>query len=375
MAQQNVPFVDLKAQYDLVADEIEPAIREVLRSGDYIAGGHTLEFEVEFARFCRSKHAIGVGNGTDALGVALRALDAGPGHEVVTVSNTFVATAEAIALCGATPRFIDCEPATGNMDPTLLESSINAKTRAIVVVHLYGRPVDMDAVTSVAQSYGVPVVEDAAQAQGARYKNRIVGSLGDVACFSFYPSKNLGAAGDAGAITTSDDDLADRIRVIAQHGCRTKYVHEVVGTNSRLDTIQSVVLRAKLRHLNEWNARRRAIASEYHRLLSDVDGIRLPAPDDGSFQGIHHLFALRADDRDGLQKALSENGIATAVHYPIGVHRQLAFKDICKYGPLPSTEDWADHELSLPMFETMTLEQVQTVCEAVRSILGSRVQQ
>jgi dTDP-4-amino-4,6-dideoxygalactose transaminase len=373
MTETQIPFVDLQAQYAQVGDEIEASVLDILRSGDYIAGRQTLEFEAEFAKFCRVRHAIGVGNGTDALVIALRAVGAEFGREVLTVSNTFVATAEAIALTGATPRFIDCEDETGLMDSTLLEAAINEKTCAIIAVHLYGRPCDMDAINAIAQRHNLPVIEDAAQAQGARYKNRIVGSLGSIACFSFYPSKNLGAAGDAGAVVTDDDELADRMRIFAAHGCRTKYVHEVVGTNSRLDSIQGAVLRAKLRHLDEWNARRRALASEYHRLLNDEPSVRLPARDSEEYQGIHHLFAIRVEDRDRLQKALGEQGVAAAVHYPIGVHRQEAFKTTAKYGSLPHTEDWADHELSLPMFETMTLEQVRTVCEAVRASLHAHV--
>lgn len=373
MSTVTVPFVDLRAQYAEVSEEVESSVLEILRSGDYIAGAQTHQFEAEFASYCRAKFAIGVANGTDALVVALRALGAGPGKEVVTVSNTFIATAEAIALTGATPRFIDCEEDTGNMDATLLDAAINANTCAVIAVHLYGRPADMDAINAVAKQHGLPVIEDAAQAQGARYKNRPVGSLATVACFSFYPSKNLGAAGDAGAITTDDADLAHRMRVIAQHGSSTKYVHELLGTNSRLDSIQAAVLRAKLRHLDKWNARRRAVASEYHRLLEGVEGIRLPALDSDDYQSIHHLFAVRVDNRDGLQQALTQRGVASAVHYPIGVHRQNAFKGACEHGSLPHTEDWADNELSLPMFESMTLDQVRTVCDAIGASLPALV--
>lgn len=374
MSANSVPFVDLKAQYSEVRQEVEACVLDILRSGDYVAGAQTQAFEREFARFCRVKHAIGVGNGTDALVIALRSVGARTGREVITVANTFVATAEAIALCGAAPRLIDCEEATGNMDPTLLESAINEKTCAIVAVHLYGRPANMDAITAVASRYNLPVIEDAAQAQGARYKHRVVGSLGTIACFSFYPSKNLGAAGDGGAVVTNDDELADKMRMFANHGCRTKYAHEVLGTNSRLDSIQAAVLRSKLKRLDEWNSRRRALASEYHRLLNEMPGIRLPARDDADYQGINHLFAIRVDNRDGMQKALSARGIATAVHYPIGVHRQVAFKDVAEFADLPNTEDWADHELSLPMFETMTLEQVRLVSDAIKATTSAVVE-
>ncbi len=363
-----VPFVDLKAQYALVKDDVEQAVLATLNRGDYVGGAAVSEFEANFARYCQTTHAIGVGNGTDALRLALEAVGAAPSKEVVTVAHTFFATAEAIVNTGASPRFVDVDNVTGNIDPALIESAINEHTVAIVAVHLYGRPADMDTIKAVAHAHGLPVIEDAAQAQGAIYKDRRVGSLGDVACFSFYPSKNLGAAGDAGAITTNNDEIADRVRLIANHGSRFKHIHDVIGHNSRLDTIQAVVLNAKLPFLDGWNDARRSLAREYHRALGEIPAVRLPAPDSNSFRSVHHLFAVRVPQRDAIGLELRHRGIATAVHYPIGVHRQAAFGGLSASG-LPNTEDWADNELSLPMFETMTGSQVATVCEVLSQVV------
>lgn len=367
----SVPFVDLQAQYEQVRPEIEQAVMGVLSRTDYVRGSAVAEFEQAFAAYCGVDHAIGVGNGTDALQIALVALGAGPGKEVVTVSHTFVATVEAIVNTGATPRYVDVDPVTGTIDPALIDAAITDDTIAVIAVHLYGRCADMDAVNAVCARRGVPVVEDGAQAQGAKYQGRRAGSLGAVACFSFYPSKNLGAAGDAGAITTNSPALAARIRLVANHGSRTKYVHDVVGYNSRLDTLQAVVLSAKLSRLDEWNEGRAAAARRYHQRLSGVDGLRLPAQDSTAYQSVNHLFAVRVDNRDAIGLELKHRGVATAVHYPIGVHRQQAYSD---YGDaaLPNTEDWADNELSLPMFETITEAQVDFVCDTLVDVLASR---
>lgn len=370
-SQTNVPFVDLQAQYKLVQEEVETSVIDALARADYVGGKAVSEFEQAFASYCGTRHAIGVGNGTDALQIALLALGAGPGKEVITVAHTFVATVEAIVNTGATPRFVDVDPITGTIDASQIQARVNGDTVAVVAVHLYGRPADMDEVLRVCDLFGVPVIEDAAQAQGAFYKGRRVGSLAAAACFSFYPSKNLGAAGDAGAITTESSELAARMRLIANHGSRTRYVHELRGYNTRLDTLQAVVLSAKLRHLDSWNERRSEAARRYHDHLKNVEGVLLPAADSNAVKGVHHLFAVRLENRDAIGLELKHRGIATAVHYPVGVHRQAPYRAFAE-DPLPVTEHWADSELSLPMFETIADEQIERVCSNLKDVLRTR---
>jgi dTDP-4-amino-4,6-dideoxygalactose transaminase len=365
-----IPFVDLSAQYESIRSEVEPRIVELLKSGEYTGGHAVKEFENDFAIFTGVNYAMGVANGTDALRLAMEAVGVTHGSEVVTVSHTFVATAEAAIELGARVRFVDVEETTGLIDAEKLREAVTDQTVAIVPVHLYGRPVDMDAVMEVAGEHGCAVIEDAAQAHGATYKGKTVGSIGDLGCFSFYPTKNLGAAGDGGAITTDSAELAERVRMLANHGGLDKYVHSIVGWNSRLDAIQATILSVKLRHLSEWNARRRAIAAQYNEMLGNIEDIILPAAD-GEIESVFHLYATRVRNREIVRAKLAELEIWTGVHYPIPIHLQDAYRHINGNTPLPNTEKWAATELSLPMFAELSDSEVAHVCEVLYSLLTS----
>lgn len=359
-----VPFVDLKAQYASIKPEIDEAIQQVLTQTAFIKGRFVAAFEEAFAQFCEVKYVIGVGNGTDAINLALRGLDIGPGDEVITVAHTFTATAEPIVLAGATPVFVDVDPLTNNLDPNLVEAAITPRTKAIMPVHLYGMPADMDSINQIAARHGLAVIEDAAQAQGARYKGKRIGSLGTVACFSFYPGKNLGAYGDAGAICTNDEALAARIRMLADHGRTDKYEHKLVGYNSRLDGLQAAILKVKLAHLDGWNAARRDQAAEYQRKLAGIPGLTVPAAPEWA-EPIWHLFVVEVSDRAGLQKALKAAQIETGIHYPIPLHRQPCYADLPAVA-LPVTERKAATILSLPMFAELTSDQINRVVEVIK---------
>jgi len=322
-----VAFVDLKAQYRSIKDEIEARVGEVLRRCDFILGSAVAEFEEAFAAYCDAKHCVGVASGLDALALALRGLGVGAGDEVIVPANTFIATALSVMQTGAVPVLVEYDPDSFNIDPELVRRAITAKTRALVPVHLYGRPADMDPILAIAREHELLVVEDAAQAHGARYHGRRVGSFGDAAAFSFYPGKNLGAYGDGGAVVTSNDDLAREIRAMRNYGSTVKYHHDVVGVNSRLDSIQAAVLNVKLPYLDLWNQLRRASAALYQQWLWDLP-ITLPlTPSDA--EHVFHLFVVLLDEREMLQAELSKVGVQTGIHYPVPIHLQPACKGRC----------------------------------------------
>ncbi len=372
----NIPLVDLKAQYESIAAEVRCAIDDVLASCAFINGPAVREFEREFAAFCEVRYAVGVASGTAALMLALKACGVGPGDEVVTVAHTFTATGEAIALVGATPVFVDISPDTFTLDPRCLDAAVTAKTKAIVPVHLYGQPADMDPIVDVARRHGLTVIEDAAQSHGASYKGRQVGSLADAACFSFYPGKNLGAYGDAGAVTTNRQDVAERVaalrdhgRVVGADGRRAKYEHAPVGYGERLDTLHAEVLRVKLRRLPAWNDARRRAAARYDELLRDVD-VATPAEAAGR-RHVYHLYVIRTRRRDDVAAHLRACGIDTGIHYPIPLHRQPAYAGFGYLDVgLPETERAARDVLSLPMYPELTDEQILAVTAGVRGALA-----
>lgn len=364
----NVPLVDLKAQYISIKSDIDDAISGVLENTQFIGGEEVHSFEQEFAEFSGVRHAIGVGNGTDAITLVLKALGVGAGDEVITVANTFIATAEAISSLGATPVFVDVDPSHFNMSPESLEDAITERTKAIIPVHLYGQPAPMDAICAIAQRHGLYVVEDSAQAHGSTYKGKPVGAWGDAGTFSFYPGKNLGAYGDAGAVVTNDDLLAERIRMIRDHGRTGKYIHEHVGVNSRLDTIQAAILRVKLRHLGEWTERRRNIASVYTKLLASSEEVEAPQELDGG-KHVYHLYVVQSDDREGLQSSLAEHGVASGIHYPVPLHVQPAYSHLgYSKGQFPVSERLADRILSLPMYPELTEETAGRIVALIKGV-------
>lgn len=369
--KRRVQLMNPAAQHEALKVDIDAAVSRVLSSGVYVNGPHVAAFEHEFAEYTGACHAIGVGNGTDALRIALTALNVGPGDEVITVANSFIATAEAIVHVGATPVFIEVDKHTALMDVHRLADAITEKTAAIIPVHLYGRPVDMDVVMDIAGAHGIAVIEDACQAHGAIYKGRPVGSLGDLACFSFYPTKNLGAMGDGGAVTTCSGELAERVRLIANHGSSKKYHHDIVGWNSRLDEIQAAVLSTKLATLTAGNQRRTAIAERYRSQLGDLEGLSLIPQDDYGVTSVFHLFVVRSADRDKLARELSARGVETGVHYPVAIHQQQAFSDHYRHWVLPQSEKWAAQCLSLPIYPELSDADVDFVCEQIKSVLAT----
>lgn len=343
-----IPFLDLGAAYRELKSEIDAAVARVLESGWYILGPEVDAFEAEWAAYCEAKHAVGVANGLDALLLALRALDIGPGDEVIVPSNTYIATWLAVSGVGAIPVPVEPDPATYNIDAMRIEAAITPRTRAIIPVHLYGQPADLDPILKIANRNSLRVIEDAAQAHGARYKGRRIGAHGDIACWSFYPGKNLGALGDAGAITTNDSGLAERIALLRNYGSRQKYVNEEAGVNSRLDPLQAAVLRAKLGVLDSWTDRRCAIAATYTEGLQGT-GVILPHVPDWA-EPVWHLYVVRTPERKALQARLSEAGIGTLIHYPIPPHMQEAYIDLgIAPQTLPLARSLADHVLSLPI--------------------------
>jgi dTDP-4-amino-4,6-dideoxygalactose transaminase len=361
-----VPFLDLKTQYKQIEHEVLPMITVAMADGAFIGGEQVSCFEEEFAKFCDSRYCVGVNSGTDALRFALMAIGVGPGDEVITVPNTFIATTEAISQAGAKPVFVDVYPDTCNMDVSKIEEKISKNTKAIIPVHLYGQPADMDQVLKIAQENGIGVIEDACQAHGANYKNKTAGSMGAVGCFSFYPGKNLGAFGEGGAIVTQDDAIAQKIRMIRDHGQRKKYFHDLEGYNGRLDAIQAGVLRIKLKRLNEWNKLRRQNAAYYTELLSEVPSVTLPVEAEFA-RSVYHLYVILVDDRDGLQNHLNSKGVASGLHYPLPLHLQKAYDHLgYKKGDFPVAENIADRLLSLPMFPELTREQIEYVVESIK---------
>jgi len=368
----NVPFLDLKIQYKQIEHEIIPMLTEAMANAAFVGGPQVTGFETEFAAFCESKFCIGVNSGTDALRFALMAIGIGAGDEVITVPNTFIATTEAISQVGATPVFVDVRKDTCNMDVSLIEARINKKTRAILPVHLYGQTVDMDPIMDIAKKHNIAVIEDACQAHGALYKGRKAGSMGIAGCFSFYPGKNLGAYGEAGAVITQDEGIAAKIRMLRDHGQEQKYYHAMEGYNGRLDAIQAGVLRIKLKRLAGWNESRRQNAQYYNELLSEIDGVTIPVEADFA-NAVYHLYVIFVDNRDALQKYLADKGIGTGLHYPVPLHLQKAYSHMGhKEGSFPVAENAAKRLLSLPMFPELTREQIKYVCDTIKAFMKNK---
>ena len=365
-----ISFLDVAAAYAELQDELDAAARRVTTSGEFILGPEVTAFEEEFAAYCDAGHAIGVGSGLDALRLILVAYGVGHGDEVLVPSNTFIATWLAVTHAGATPVPVEPDPMTHNLNAEAVEAAITPATKAIMPVHLYGSPADMDGLLAIGRDRGIPVVEDAAQAPGARYRGRRTGSLGDAAGFSFYPGKNLGALGDAGAVTTGDDALAERVRMLRNYGSTLKYHHDLPGLNSRLDSLQAAALRIKLRRLDEWNERRRAVAVRYLERLAGVE--RLVPPGTPAWaQPVWHLFVVRHPRRDVLQRRLSEAGVDTIIHYPIPPHLSGAYAADFERADLPVAERLAGEVLSLPIGPHLALEDADRVAAAVRDALGA----
>lgn len=359
----NVPFLNLQPQYLELKDQFDAACQRVAKSGWFILGPEVEKFESEFAAYCGARYCVGVGNGLDALHLIVRALGIGPGDEVLVPGNTYIATWLAVSLTGAKPVPVEPDEATYNIDPRRLEAEITARTRAILAVHLYGQPADMDAINRVASAHGLVVIEDAAQAHGARYHGRRVGNLATAAGFSFYPGKNLGAWGDAGAVVTNDDALAQRVRVLRNYGSEKKYFNETKGINSRLDEMQAAVLRIKLATLDEWNERRKKVAQQYLEMLEGIADLRLPqAP--AWADPVWHLFVVQHPERDLLLQFLAERGIGTLIHYPLPPHLQAAYGELgYKSGQLPISERMARTVLSLPMSSHLSAAETEYVVE------------
>lgn len=360
---ESVPFVDLGWIHGLLADQIDKAVAGVLSRSDFILGGAVADFEAAFADYCEAAHAIGVDSGYSALELALRGHDVGPGAEVITAANTFVATVGAIEACGATPVLVDIDPATFNLEPALVEGAITPATRAIIPVHLYGRPAPMSEIARIAADHDLVVIEDACQAHGARYEGRRVGGLGNTAAFSFYPTKNLGALGDGGAIVTDDDAVAARIRKLRNLGSTVKYQHEIKGFNRRLDTLHAAVLAAKLPHLDDHNEWRQDVAAIYAELLADAPvELPVPAPPGGH---VYHLYVIQAPRREELQAHLAEHRVGTGIHYPIPIHLQPAYRSLGKPGSFPVTESTAERILSLPMYAGISRQGVERTASLI----------
>ncbi|MCC6003881.1 MAG: DegT/DnrJ/EryC1/StrS family aminotransferase [Thermofilum sp.] len=365
-----IPLVDLRRQYLSIKNEIDRAIEEVLNNGMFILGENVKSFEREFAEYIGVKYAIGVGSGTDALFLALKALGVKSGDEVVTVSFTFVSTVDSIVHNDGTPVFVDIDPESYTIDVRQIEKMITDKTKAIIPVHLYGLPCDMDPIMELAEEKGIYVVEDAAQAHGAEYKGRKVGSFGHIACFSFYPSKNLGAYGDAGMVVTNDQDLAEKIRMLREYGQIEKYKHLLIGYNSRLDELQAAILRVKLKYLDKWNEKRRANAKLYNELLMDLSNLIIPPSEVKGRKHVYHLYVIRTKQREELRNFLASKGISSGIHYPIPVHKQPSYKNLLNDIPrLPVTEQVAKEVLSLPMFPELTEEEIHYICDNIKLFL------
>ena len=361
-----VPFVDLTAQHGGIADEVQDAISAVIRRSDFILGRDVALFEEEYAAYCGARYAIGLDSGTSALELVLRAFGIGSGDEVITAANTFIATALAISYTGARPVLVEIDPNTYNIDPARIEAAITKRTRAIIPVHLYGQPADMDPIAEIAERHGLIVIEDACQAHGAEYKGRRVGSLGHAAAFSFYPAKNLGAYGDGGMAVTDSREIAESIRMLRDYGQRAKYQHVILGYNRRLDTIHAAVLRVKLKYLDAWNAARREHARRYSELLTQIPGVAIPSVP-GYATPVHHLYVIRVDQRDSLRAALQEKGVATGIHYPVPIHLQGAYRDLdYPAGSFPVTEQHAGQILSLPMYAELAPDAIEYVVASIR---------
>ncbi len=368
-----VPFLDLKAQYEAITGEITNAINSVIGKTAFAGGPFVQKFEEEFAAFCGTKYGVGVGSGTEALWLALVGLGIGPGDEVITVPNTFIATAEAISFCGATPVFVDVDEKTYNMNAGLVEAAITPRTKAIIPVHLFGQMANMDPIMEIARKRGLLVVEDACQAHGAEYKGKKAGTIGDAGCFSFYPGKNLGAYGEAGAVITNDAELDKKIRMLRDHGQAKKYYHGLIGWNARMDGIQGAILSVKLKHLPAWNEARRNNAKSYNDRLGKVNGVIIPTEAPFS-KHVYHLYVIRVKDRDALIAELAGKDVHCGIHYPIPLHLQEAYQSLGKRkGSFPSAEESASEFVSLPMFAELTPEMIERVAETIKETLSARI--
>jgi dTDP-4-amino-4,6-dideoxygalactose transaminase len=369
MVNMRVPFLDLHVQHEPLMTELVDAFRQVTEASAFAGGPFVVRFETEFAAFCQTRHALGVGSGTDALWLSLLALGVGHGDEVITVPNSFMATAEAISLCGARPVFVDIDERTYTMDPAQLEAAITLRTQAIVSVHIFGQMADMEALLAIARRHGTPVVEDACQAHGAEYKGRRAGSLGVAGCFSFYPGKNLGAFGEAGAVTTDEAELRSRIQALRDHGQARKHLHSVIGWNARMDGIQAAVLSLKLHRLAAANDARRAHAQVYDRFLADEPGIIRPAVAAHNLHA-YHIYAVRVQDRDGVLERMAARGVNCAIHYPVPIHLQKAYGFLgLGPGSFPVAERCARELLSLPMYPELQPEQIEFVANTLKECL------
>jgi len=366
-----VPYFDLKMQYAALRDDLLEGFDRVCKNASFILGEEVSKFEEEFAAYCGTKHCIAMNTGTSALHLPLLAAGVGPGHEVITTANTFIATAEAISYTGAKPIFVDIDPATANIDPKLIEKAITSRTKAIMPVHLYGRPVDLDTISAIAARHKLVLIEDACQAHGARYKGKRCGGFGLAAGFSFYPGKNLGAYGEGGAVTTNDDEVAKFCRIMRDHGQVRRYYHDYVGFNYRMDGLQGAVLRVKLRHLDAWTKRRQEISALYRQRLA---GARLEIPQDAAqSEPVYHLFVVWVENRDAVRAEMERRGVQTAIHYPVPVHLQKAYDGLShKAGSFPHTERASDRVFSMPLFPEMTNEQAEYAAKTLVDIVGKK---
>ena len=373
MANVKVPYLDLKAQYQSIKPEIDAAIARVLDSCQFVLGPEVAGFEQDFAAYCSSAECIALNSGTSALHLALLAAGVGPGDEVITVPFTFVASVAAVVYAGARPVLVDIDPRSFTIDPSAIEAAITPRTKVILPVHLYGQAADMDPIMEIARRHGLVVIEDAAQAHGAQYKGRPVGSIGDMACFSFYPGKNLGAYGEGGAVTTGNAEYANTIHMLRDWGQDRKYHHLLRGYNYRMEGFQGAILRVKLRHLDKWTEARRAVVNHYNLLLTDCD---IETPKEMPWgRHVYHVYTLRSDDRDGLQAALQAEGIQTGIHYPVPVHLQPAYADMgYKPGAFPQSEAAAKQVLSLPLYPELPFQSVARVVEVVKKAVANKAQ-
>lgn len=362
-----VNFVDLKAQYDNIKKDILEGITKVIDNTSFILGPQVMEFEEKFSEFSQAKYAVGVASGTDAIHLSLKSLGIGPGDEVITAANTFIASVLSISYVGAVPVLVDNDPVSYNIDPKKIEVVITSKTKAIMPVHLYGQMADMDAIMEIAKRYNLKVIEDACQAHGAEYKGRRAGSIGNISCFSFYPGKNLGAYGDGGMVVTNDEDLYQKVKMLRDYGQSKKYHHEIKGLNSRLDSIQAAVLLAKLPHLDKWNDNRQTLARLYNDFLSETDVVT-PVESEGC-RHVYHLYVIRTKRRDEMLEHLKSKEIFCGIHYPIPIHLQNAYKEY-KNSDLPITEKYAKEVLSLPMYPELIEEQVIYIVENIKEFLS-----
>ncbi len=364
-----IPLVDLKAQYQSIKDDLDAAIRRVIENTSFILGEEVSSFEEEFAVFCDAEYTVGTSSGTSALHLALLACGVGPGDEVITTPHTFIATAEPIIHAGATPVLVDIDLDSYNLDPARIEPAITERTKAILPVHLYGRPADMDPILVIAERHNLKVIEDAAQAHGAEYKGQRVGAIGDVGCFSFYPGKNLGAYGDGGIVVTSNREIAERVRILRNHGRQAKYEHELVGYGYRLDALQAAILKVKLARLEEWNRQRRQNAEIYRELL---DGLNLVLPTEPqTIKSVYHLFVVRTSQRDQLREYLASQGIHVGIHYPLPLHLQPALAHLgYDNGDFPNAEKTAEEVLSLPMYPELSQSQLEQVAQAIHGFMS-----